>query len=1356
MKIVKITKFLCFFVSVFVLAVETFGQAYVLSTIHTNLISAIKSTNVFELNRALGNSVNLGLVPASSRVEPTVSGLNNGPTTGVVFINDGNSARVRWNLPKVEAVRFGFGSTNDVAEFVIFNYRNGKVIQRTENLASYITPNAVNTLYLTTPLLNVKAGDYVGAFCRITGAYAPRFAFVSTTNLTIRAVTATNLTDSPFGSNDVLFNNQTYPIQFLGQPPDVVFFGDSIIGGVSSSYSLFEHTLNAWTGQDITQGYAELVTENRGVNGTTSSGVLGFLVNYGQVNVVGIGTNDMPPNQGDVATAKTTFTNNVAQILSQVDAVVIGILPRNDWCTSTTYWASQARRDWNNTVSNMIVASFPRSRFVSPDAIMGENYPDGDSGNLDRLKTGYASGDGIHLTASGQKALSDMVRPYVLAMYKGRESVPKYLSTDYIPLGSIGAVGNVLYQKTTNGTVERIAQGTKVSVNNGAATEIRPKLNFVAGANMTLSAAQQADAIDVTISTLATVGTNILYVVNTIADVPNVARTNGIPLFVQTLGFGAAGDRGGALYQWVNSTAATNIYRIAANGGGRWIEVDYLQRNFCNVIKAGATPFDTTDDAVAIQRAFDAAAQQSTGAGLANIGDEPTIYFPSGKYYVQSTVSYGPASRGHANITIRGDGLANTFIYRNTSGNTPVFYFQNTRLDISDLWIRGPASTVPPDYISCTGIHLKDCDYGVMDRVKFTHLSRGLVIDNWSMNWNTYRGLQFENCYINIFSAAGGGSTVELHSTTSGHVWFGPASGALIDGHYEASGTYSEFIPAGIWLPAASDTHVRMGYNEASGWFSWLGVPLTNRVTMSVANQTNVTLTFTNGHYYGTGYTFTLIPETTVPSDIANAIAGTLTVSSGNRTNNYVQFNAASPITSDPSGYTFLMKTEYNMGVRNTTITGRGMDVYANAKHTFVDLGANIQIFGQWAQHSKTTERSVNVRASGVTSYYDLFNSVSVRELVYPRHAINIFPDPTFKAGTNWISGLNFIGATCTVVPTNINGVNGLLYYLTAKPPGLYAQYRAEFNPTVPITSLAGKRLTLVAEMWELNYPNYVPTAFSIDSGGSGYVDGTATVSHGGRTVEVTLTTSAGAITAAAWRFGAFVTNASSVIGSLSVVQGSATGGVITPTAFTDRSAGTYAKNGTVRNLGLTLRYKGDSVPGTFGEPTVKWPRYVDKDNVVRGTGWSIRSSPVDGSKTGLRLDFSDDGLNSTYATGCEAIFVPYVAVLVEPDYQNMDRYATKELTQNWNETLLTLKGSPGGANWPGVSPANTASIFAQTLTGQQPGIRIINPNGVAGWIFHLLPDATSDPANASPGAIYFNTSSSVWRVFTGTAWRNW
>jgi hypothetical protein len=841
--------------------------------------------------------------------------------------------------------------------------------------------------------------------------------------------------------------------------------------------------------------------------------------------------------------------------------------------------------------------------------------------------------------------------------------------------------------------------------------------------------------------------------VATIADLPAVVRTGGLPLYVLTRGFVAEGDKGGALYQWVNSTAATNIYRIAANGGGRWIEKDYLDRNFCNVLKAGATPFDTTDDTAAIQRAFDAAAQQSTGGNLANLGDEPTIYFPSGKYYVQSTVSYGPASRGIANIAIRGDGMANTFIYRSTASSTPIFYFQNTRLDISDIWIRGPGVTSPPpDYSYSTGMHLMDCDYGIMDRVKFSHLSRGIVVDCGSMNWNTFRGLQFESCYINIFSAAAQGSTVELHSTVSGHVWFGPVNGCLIDGHYEASGTYSEFIPAGIWIPAGNDAHVRMGYNEASGWFAWLGVPLTNRVTMSVANQTNVTLTFTNGHYYVTGYNFTLTPETSVPSDIANAIAGTLTVSYGRRTNNYVQFNSSSPITSNPSGYTFLMRTESSMGVANSTISGRGMDNYGNQKHTLMDLVRSIHVFGESGQAIRTTDRSVNVSAEGVNSQEVLWTSSAWSSRVTPNEVLNIFPDSTFKAGTNWINGSVTVIANCAVVPTNINGLNGMLYYVTDKPSSTYPQYRADFKPTVPLSSLGGKRLRLMASVIELNHPIYVPTAFSINSGGSGYVNGTATVSHGGRTVTVTLTTSGGAITAAAWNFGAFVTNVG--ISNLQVVQGSATGGVITPTAFENRTPEVYANNGTVRAYGLSLFYNGESPPTALGSTSTGHVRWKNQDGTIGNTVISSFSNPVDSTKTALRLYFADAGLTPTFATGCEAIFVPYVAVLVEPASYALNDYIRRPFIRNATESVLSLTAI-GGSGWPGAAPASSASIYSQLASGI-PGIRLINPNGVSGWLFHLLPDATSDPSNASPGAIYYNTSSGVWRIFTGSSWRNW
>jgi len=851
---------------------------------------------------------------------------------------------------------------------------------------------------------------------------------------------------------------------------------------------------------------------------------------------------------------------------------------------------------------------------------------------------------------------------------------------------------------------------------------------------------------------IPTVAATNLVFVNTITDVAAYTRENGLPEFIQTKGFTSVGDRGAALYKWVNSTAATNIYRINAVGGGRWIETDYLYRNICNVLKAGATPFDTTSDSAAIQLALDAAAQQSVGSGLSNLGDEPIIYIPSGRYYITDTLRYIASSRNAANIAIRGDGMYNTHLIAvganfPTAGNKPVLYIENVRLNLRDFRIRGDWSGVPSDY-RATGIHLKDCDYGVVRDVGVAGMSRGVVVDCGAMNWNTFSGLQFEANYVDVFAASAQGLNGEWHSTGSGHTWFGPANGLSLDIQCEGAGSYNEFTPAGIYLPAANNAYVRWGYNESSKAPFWLGVPLTNRVTLSTADGNVITATFTNAHYYVSGYTFTIQAEQAVPSDVQNYIVGSRTVATGFRTNNYVTFNSGGTVTSPLTGYTFLMiRDSVNDGVMNSKFYAKGQ--YNDTLPIFADKVRNAELFGGniFLKKTERTRALVVKSTSDVTT--DTFYDYDPLTVGPQKHIpANIFPDPNLSSGDGWASSVTLLNGGAYAV-TNYNGQPGILLYVGSKPASSYAQWRINWKPVVPMSALNGRKLTFAWQVRELNHPAWRPNGFTVNAGGTGYTDGTATVTHNGRTVTVNLTTSAGAITAATWNFGAFTTN-DATVANLSVTQGAASGGVITPTGFTDYSA--YARRSyrvpAVRPAYWNENTSTLSINGVLVDLGASFG--LDLDGTMRGGSIRGLYGPIDGAKSGFRMLFTDTSLDASNATGTEAIFVSFLGAYVDATLDNLEL-----LQNNWYHRPFNFMHrfrSGIGSTMPYES--GVAALFGANDASGNAGLRAINSLGGAGMLLYRLSDVPaggSMPTNVTEGAI---VRSNVTRyIYNGTGW---
>ncbi len=861
-----------------------------------------------------------------------------------------------------------------------------------------------------------------------------------------------------------------------------------------------------------------------------------------------------------------------------------------------------------------------------------------------------------------------------------------------------------------------------------------------------LLAPTKADARDRLGVTAGSVGTNVVAVVATFSDIPSVMRdpTAG-PHVLRTRGFYSAGDQGGAEYVWVNSSAATNYFRIAASGGGRWVERDYLERGILNVLKCGATPFDTSSDSVAIQRAFDAAAQQSSGSSIVNFGDEPTVYFPVGRYYLDAPVFYGPTSRGIASIGIRGDGMWQTHFIVTTPLRTnglAAFQLRNIRVNIRDFRIRPDVSGVPADF-QCTGIHLQDGEYGVIENVGISYLSRGIVLDNPSMNWLTLDNIQFEANYIDVFARSGQGTHLRAHSTGSGHLWYGIANGCSLWLNYEGGGQYNEFIPAGIVIPDGNDIFAYIGYNEAAKGPLFAGSALTNRVTLSVAGTT-VTATFTNAHVISGALPITVIAEQTVPSDVQSYIVGSrTTLSSANSTNNTVQFTAGGTVTSDLSGYTFLIVLDQTAwGILNSTFHLNGMTDGVS----YMNRAENVRVWGSNMRNLVLGPGARNVTIDGAyrATTPNFSETRSGGSEILSTRAPNLFPDPHFVTGTSWIGPVVAKVQFAELVATNWYGRPAVLWYQTNRTSTSYPQYRADFNPVVPMSSLNGQRVVLLWEWYEPNYPSYQPTGFSVVSGGTGYVDGLATVSHGGRTVQVNLTTSSGAITAATWQWMTFVTNN---VGALDVIQGSATGGQIQPAGYTDRSFEKVSYDRRVR-----LMYRGEST-STLGSVIASSSMSAARlqNGAIHRIGMSSFSLPIDGTKLGLRVNIHDPSMSSSLSFGTEAIVITYMALIPEISLHRIRDYFQAPYVFSQPYQAFSTVG--WGSSFP--APQERLAFIFGARSDSGDSVQLRNNFGGGGWLMHYAGSVAAGnpmPTNIVIGATV--SSNNVLYLWTGSSWQ--
>ena len=850
--------------------------------------------------------------------------------------------------------------------------------------------------------------------------------------------------------------------------------------------------------------------------------------------------------------------------------------------------------------------------------------------------------------------------------------------------------------------------------------------------------------------------TNTAYMtVDTVSALASLVRSDNMPQVVQTKGFYAAGDRGGAVYLWrsTSPTGQTNIFTIAAVGGGYWCEEDSLRLRY-NVVKAGAIGKNISfDNTPVFQAVFDAAAQQQVGSDYTVRGDEPLIYIPSGVYRFYGPLYYIAPNRGHANIIIEGDGPSVTWLWHSfTSG--ALLNLRNVNFFLRKFKITSSITAV--EY-GRDGIYTYDCDYGNVYDMAFANLARAIILQNGSMNYNIFSGLQFSGCLYDFLPIGAQGTTVLGAHTTGGKaIWYGYSVGCRWIGAAEGK-VGTTFAPATIVIPSGSNSDFDVTYTEANKWVAILGHSVTNRATATI-DGSNVRLVFDEQHMFYNNESVTIQAEQAVPQDIQDYLVGARTLTSASMTNNYALLTPGGTITSDLTGYTFLVigKTGNTAGVLNTRIRSSfAGNVYAQDPTAQYFAAVNkvndLVLEGEGADSVMVTTNTGNLMING-KAFYKSSNTFPIgqgdrNKMLVPE---NIFPDPTFRSGLAWVKGASQKLFGGELVATNYFGQPALLFYPSAKPTGnYYPQVYHDFQPIRPMPELVGRRLAIAAEIIELNHPIFQPTAFTINDAGLGYTNGLATLNHLGRTIQVDLTTgSLGEITGVNWYFGAFATNV--IDTPITVVQGAVTSGTVTPTAFDNRSY--YNMRYAGRGVVVALRRAGENAnyPSLSGVGSGEMIQDPITGHYKR-FGLGNPSVPLE-SISGLRISFSDSTLRTNTTTGCEAYLITKIYVLLDPYYRhNLDSTVFIDRVRQHAMTMSAFSSAARlGASWPGAEELNIAKIFA----GPEGGVttmRVQRDNGTIATIPGFRGVTTTTPSNPVPGDSFI--SNSVYYLYNGTSW---
>jgi len=847
----------------------------------------------------------------------------------------------------------------------------------------------------------------------------------------------------------------------------------------------------------------------------------------------------------------------------------------------------------------------------------------------------------------------------------------------------------------------------------------------------------------------------------TLADLPTLDGTLG-PTTVYCTDAGQEG-----LFSWVADASAPAIitdpdgtldgiyYDESTTTDGVWYRAAIVTEPL-NVRWFGATADGVTDDTAAIQAAVTVATQNTL---TLDYQDNTAVYFPAGEYVCNGTsiYAYGNRKEGRG-LTLLGDGKHSSFITTTRSDGTAVFLMDWMKWTARDFAIYGniDPDVAPYDY-RCYGIAMYECDYYTIENVGFYKLSKGLILNNDKLNWGTIYGTDFNENVVGIHSISGQAMTVEAHMAYNGNSFFGGGTAIDFIAHTEGCGVVAD-LPANFVFPSGGMINFRNGYGEGminDAFPIMAGVQTTNKVTMSAVGD-QVTVTFTNAHHfpYFTTFTVNSLLAGGGGADVTSGIMGARTWNTAPENTNVVAhptltFTAGNAITTDLSGHVFeLLGPSSGIDIELLSINGGTLG--SDAGPILLDHVNKARIF----THSRTPGAAVQYTTNTIDPKIEFVPETSGTWVDWKGdyRLQNVFPDPEFNHGTNWMSSARTV-YNCSVIETNsgfVPGDKAMLFHVPDKITSSYLQWRQDFMPTIPATDLNGHRVLLSYWVKALDIDAYAPTnktaSWTIDAAGTGYSDGTATVTSGGRTVNVTLTTAAGGIMNAVWSWNTFATDIGAA--SLEVTQSGGSSGFITPPVLGDVSLST---EGTLAGAFACALYRGGAGSGALTVASYGNANYIwNQSQAVsrfQEDGWFYVATIcyVTGLSSDLRLWFSNSSLTSTSAEGDEQWLIDKLTITIQDDVLRIDD-AMRGLYSNEaygrvGDQYRTITGNLG-PSWP-LTEDGVAAVFAANDVDSTTTIYIKDEAGTSGAV-QMVPTVSTVTETAGSIPVAFTRNRTV------------
>ena len=350
------------------------------------------------------------------------SGLGNWGAGGTRdFVTIGHRYRVRQD-GTINRIRIYTADKSDLISFKLKVWRkNGSnlydLIGTSNELINDLVNGDYTTIDLTTPIVGVQEGDYIGY--RITSINSNKFyALTGQTGVTTYKTTIVDTDPSATNYDWTLqtaYSGILLPIEIYMQAPQIVGIGDSIMSGGSANHVAYIVDAPTTNNPSTTiLGHLKSLTgylyQNLGKGSDTTTGISGRfttdVINLKpKVVVMEGGVNDIAG-----AVAKSTFIANWTSMLAAAQAdsgittiIVLKILP---WTNGTTA-QMQTRDDWNASLATL-AAGYSKAIVVDASSYVGQFRAGGDAGNLWDIKTAY-NADGVHYNSAGHGQIAQAI-----------------------------------------------------------------------------------------------------------------------------------------------------------------------------------------------------------------------------------------------------------------------------------------------------------------------------------------------------------------------------------------------------------------------------------------------------------------------------------------------------------------------------------------------------------------------------------------------------------------------------------------------------------------------------------------------------------------------------------------------------------------------------------------------------------------------------------------------------------------------------------------------------------------------------------------------------------------------------------